>query len=87
MNSGTSRRISTITVAIISLFSLTGVLKAIERTASVEGIVTEIESSQSQSAQKPQGQVNNSISLSRTSYLSLNYFASHLCWGSFWQLR
>ena len=43
MNSGTSRRVLTVAVAIISLFGFAGILKAIEKTASVEGLVTEID--------------------------------------------
>src|ERR1035438_1341437 len=43
MNSGTSRRVSTVLVAIISFFSLAGTLRAIETTASVEGFVTKVD--------------------------------------------
>lgn len=43
MNSGTSRRILIAAVAVISVFSLAGILKAIEKTTSVEGIVTRID--------------------------------------------
>jgi hypothetical protein len=43
MNSGTYRRVLTVVVAIISLFNLTGILKAIEKTPPVEGVVTKID--------------------------------------------
>src|SRR5487761_693409 len=43
MNSGTSRRVLTIAVAVISLFSIAGAVRAIEKTASVEGLVTKID--------------------------------------------
>ena len=43
MNSGTSRRVLTVAVAIISLFSFAGILRAIEKTASVEGLITKID--------------------------------------------
>jgi hypothetical protein len=43
MNFGTSRRVVTAAAAVLGLFMLTGVLKAIESTASVEGKVTKID--------------------------------------------
>lgn len=43
MNSATSRRILIAAVAVISLFSVAGTLKAIEKTTSVEGVVTRID--------------------------------------------
>jgi hypothetical protein len=43
MNSGTSRRILVVAVAVMSLFSLAGILKAIEKTTAVEGVVTKID--------------------------------------------
>ncbi|MGB7435983.1 MAG: hypothetical protein WBR26_03785 [Candidatus Acidiferrum sp.] len=43
MNSGTSRRVLTIVVAIISLFGLAVSLKAVEKTGSVEGLVIKID--------------------------------------------
>ena len=43
MNSGTSRRVSTVAVVVISLFSFAGILGATEKTASVEGVVTRID--------------------------------------------
>ncbi len=44
MNSGTSRRVLTVAVLFISLFSLAGILGAIEKTSSVEGLVIKIDS-------------------------------------------
>jgi hypothetical protein len=43
MSSRTSRRVFTAAVAIISLFGFAGILRAIEKTASVEGRVTKID--------------------------------------------
>ena len=43
MNSGMPRRVLTVAVAIISFFSFAGVLTAIEKTSSVEGLVTKID--------------------------------------------
>jgi len=43
MNSGTSRRVLTVAVVVISLFSFAGILGATEKTASVEGVVTKID--------------------------------------------
>ena len=43
MNSRTSRRVLIVAVTLVSLFSFAGVLRAIEKTSSVEGIVTKID--------------------------------------------
>jgi hypothetical protein len=43
MNSGTSRRVLTVAVVVISLFTFAGILGATEPTASVEGVVTKID--------------------------------------------
>src|ERR1019366_6904762 len=43
MNSGTSRRVLTVAVVAISLFTFAGILGATEPTASVEGVVTKID--------------------------------------------
>ncbi len=43
MNSGTSRRVLTVAIVGISLFSFAGILGATEKTASVEGVVTKID--------------------------------------------
>lgn len=43
MNSGTSRRVLVVFVSILSLFSFVGILKAIEKTASAEGLITKID--------------------------------------------
>jgi hypothetical protein len=43
MNTRTPRRLLIVVVAISSLFSLAGILKAIEKTASTEGLVTKID--------------------------------------------
>jgi hypothetical protein len=43
MNSRTSRRVLTVAVVFISLLSLAGILRAIEKTTSVEGVVTKID--------------------------------------------
>ncbi len=45
MNSGTSRRLLTVAVVVISIFSFAGILGATEPTASVEGVVTKIDRS------------------------------------------
>jgi hypothetical protein len=43
MNSRTARRVLTVAVVVISLFGLAGILRAAEKTASVEGLVTKID--------------------------------------------
>ncbi len=43
MNPGTSRRVLSVAVAVISLLGFAGILKAIEKTTSVEGLVTKID--------------------------------------------
>lgn len=43
MNSGTCRRALTVAVAVISLFDFAGVLRAIQKTTSVEGLVTKLD--------------------------------------------
>jgi hypothetical protein len=43
MNSGTSRRVLTVAVVVISLFGFAGILRATDKIASVEGLVTKVD--------------------------------------------